>query len=127
MKFLSIEADLLPRRIVGFFFCCTYGFFDPIYMVNASRVPNRFASNLEFYTALAIIIGFFLIMADKNRRKNVYPALLLISYYTLIHVVIFRMGTVRYRAPIHPYLIIFGAVGIRAAIGYVRKGLEKLT
>ncbi len=124
LKFLSIEASLLPRRIIALFSCHTFGFFDPIYMVNAARLPNAFASNMEFYTSAMIIIGFFLIVKRRQRRKEAYPMLLVIFYYTMVHVVLFRMGNIRYRAPIHPYLIIFGALGIRSMIDYIRKGLS---
>jgi hypothetical protein len=125
VKFVSILSDLLPRRTVAFFFAYNFGFFDPVYLINAAKLANRFASNLEFYIALAVLYGFVLIVRNAHWRRKAWPMILVILYYAFVHVVICRMGNIRYRAPIHPYLIIFGALGIITVSDYIRKGLAK--
>jgi len=122
--FLSVGTDLLFRRSIAFFFCYNFGFFDPVYMLNPAKIPNRYASNLEFYLFLSVFTGFLLVMRNKEIRKRAWPMLLLLFYYTLMHVVVARMGNIRYRAPIHPYLIIFGATAITLLIDYIKKGLN---
>lgn len=124
LRFLSVEGSLLARRYVGFFFCYNFGYFDPIYLVNPARIPNGFASNLEFYIALAVFGGFLYIMANGKMRKAAWPMALIVLYYVLIHVVITRMGSSRYRGPVHPYLIIFGAMGISILFEYIKKGFK---
>jgi hypothetical protein len=123
VKFVLILADLLPRRTIAFFFAYNFGFFDPVYLINAAKIPNRFASNLEFYLALAVIAGFAMVMGNSRWRREAWPMLLLIFYYAFLHIVICRMGNVRYRAPIHPYPVIFGSLAIVRLAGYIKRGL----
>jgi hypothetical protein len=125
-RFAAVESDILFRRAAAFFFCYNFGFFDPIYMVNAAKLKNRFAPNLEFYIVLLVLAGFFAIIADPEKRRKAWPILLVIGYYVLMHVVVFRMGSIRYRAPIHPYLIIFGALGLRMFVNYVKEGFGRI-
>lgn len=124
LRFLAIEADILPRRIIAFFFCYNFGFFDPVYMVNAAKIPNPFASNLEFYASLLILAGFVLIVTKSACRRRAMPIFLLILYYVFMHVVMLRMGNIRYRSPIHPYLFIFGGAGLVYLIDLIKRGLK---
>jgi len=122
--FLSVGGDLLFRKSRNFFFCYTFGFFDPVYMLNPAYIANLFASNLEFYLALLVLIGFILIMLNKELRKKAWPILLVVFYYSFLHVVVARMGNSRYRGPANPYFIIFGALGISLLLDYIRSGLS---
>ncbi len=122
--FLSVGGDLLLRKSKNFFFCYNFGFSDPVYMLNPAKIANSFASNLEFYLALLVWVGFILIMLNKELRKKAWPILLIFFYYIFLHVVVARMGNSRYRGPANPYFIIFGSLGIFLLLDYTRKGLN---
>ena len=95
------------EKFLDLYFSQGYGSFDPIFLVKHSE---HFFS-MWFY---AYIFTFMGILASF-RGRGVYRAgfLLLLGtvcYRTLVHLLTF--GYYRYRPPMEPYLILFGAFGL---------------
>tara|TARA_B110000008_G_C16964764_1_gene561518 strand:- start:980 stop:2167 length:1188 start_codon:yes stop_codon:yes gene_type:complete len=66
-----------------------------------------FASSLLSYgVMLALSIGF-LVRNTKNHFKKLLPIFVLIAYLTLVHMA--TIGSIRYRFPLEPFLIIFAS------------------
>lgn len=63
-------------------------------------------SVLSYGTVLLLSIGF-IFRCKKEHFLRIFPVLVLFSYLTLIHMV--TIGSIRYRFPLEPFLIIFAA------------------
>ena len=66
-----------------------------------------FASSLLSYgVMLALSVGF-LVRNTKNHFKKLLPIFVLIAYLTIVHMA--TIGSIRYRFPLEPFLIIFAS------------------
>ncbi|MCQ9207646.1 MAG: glycosyltransferase family 39 protein [Omnitrophica bacterium] len=117
---LSIGLEVFPTRIRNFFLWGNFGSFDPIFLTNPTRLPSRFASNLEFYTLVFFFIGLFFSLRG-TRRSAVFFILIFMGYYTFIHAILFIAHTMRYSAPVKPFSIMFLSYGLFSAYRYFSK------
>lgn len=111
LRFLAAEAQILPIRLKLFLFWPDYGFFDPVYILT-STTPNQYASTIEFYAVLIIMIGVINVFIRKKLICKASLVILIIVYYLIIHVGLTTGQCERYRVPINPFLIIFAAYGL---------------
>lgn len=124
VQFLKVESEILPLRLKLFLFYPNFGFFDPIFILT-STTPNQYASTMEFYSLLFLMIGFINVFINKASLHKTSLLLLIISYYFFIHVIVNTGQCARYRVPILPFFAIFAANGLY--ISYKRiKSLESV-
>ncbi|GEM_PF-7021747 len=124
VRFIKPVLEIYPKRIRNFFFWPNFGFFDPLILVNPSRYANEYGSSAEFYYFILFIIGtvFLVRKIAPDRRRAVL--LMMIVYFILIHIGIYRVNTVRYRVPIHPYIVIIYSLGAVIAWDYAVRGIR---
>lgn len=115
---------IYSKRLQNYFIWPAFGFADPVLLVNNSRLPNDFASNMEFYVYFMFLIGAYLVFREARKRKTVFVIFAVILYSILAHCAFIVIVTVRYRAPIMPYLIMIGAVGLYSVYSFSREGFS---
>ena len=116
-EMLRIAVEVYPNKLRAFFLWPNFGSFDPIFLANPARLPNRLGPNLEFYTLIFFFIGLVLSF-KKDRKAPIIFILFLIAYYAFLHGILFRVINVRYSCPIKPFLIIFLAYGLCRGLDY---------
>jgi len=126
-KGLPACITIMKCYLKGFltiFFNCEYGSFDPIFLIRNSA----FFYDLWLYAYLFTFFGIFFSLFSRGivRDKSViYLILLLIGYRTAIHI-LFYHPFFRYRAPLEPFLILFGAFGLWRAFHSAAKERIKI-
>ncbi|MFC1577292.1 glycosyltransferase family 39 protein [Candidatus Omnitrophota bacterium] len=118
---ISIGLEVFPVRIKNFFLWGTFGFFDPIFLVNAERLPNVFNPALEFYALLFFFIGFLFSLRRSPRRDGIAFILLFVCYYVFIHAIMFTSHTLRYGCPVKPFMILFLAYGLDMGFKFFKR------
>jgi len=111
MKVLKIESEILPIRLKLFLFYPNFGFFDPIFILT-STTPNQYASTVEFYALLILIVGMANVLIKRVMVYRASLLILIIIYYLIIHVGLTTGQCSRYRVPINPIFMIFAANGL---------------
>lgn len=74
-----------------------------------NKIEYKVVSFLSFGSILLLSLIFIIFFSKKYLRK-IFPFLIMISLYTIIHVI--TIASIRYRYPIEPILIIFAAYAI---------------
>lgn len=110
------------KRLQNYFVWPCFGFFDPILLLNNSRIPNHFASSMEFYSYLIFFIGLCHLSTLALRQKAIFVIFAIMLYSIMAHCFIITIVTVRYRTPIVPYLMMVGAIGLYELYRFSRKG-----
>ncbi|MCX5677934.1 MAG: glycosyltransferase family 39 protein [Candidatus Omnitrophica bacterium] len=108
----ATACRIYTKRFLNYFIWPCFGFFDPILLINNSRVPNVFASSMEFYVYLIFLIGLWLVFRKSRKQKSIFLIFAVIFYSILAHCSLITIVSVRYRTPIVPYLMMIGAVGL---------------
>lgn len=121
IQFLKVESEILPLRLKLFLFYPNFGFFDPIFILT-STTPNQYASTMEFYSVLFLMIGLINVFINKASLHKTSLLLLIISYYLFIHVIVNTGQCARYRVPILPVFAIFAANGLYISYKEINRG-----
>ena len=108
---MKVESEILPLRLKLFLFYPNFGFFDPIFILT-STTPNQYASTMEFYGLLLLMIGLVNVFISKAVLHKTSLLFLIISYYFFIHVIVNTGQCARYRVPLLPFFTIFAANGL---------------
>lgn len=112
------------KRFINYFVWPCFGFFDPVILVNNSRVDNVFASSMEFYVYLTFLAGLFLTLKEMRKRREILLIFAVILYAMLAHSAVITIVTIRYRTPIVPYLVMISAVGLYGIVCFSREGFS---
>lgn len=118
----------VPKRIISFFFWAPFGYFNTVTLLNPT-IPNAFTPTLEFYLALAVLIGAWWAVRRSESRAVGVLLLLTVGIQMFVHSVLFFTHSIRYSIPVRPYLTLFAAVAaaplVRAILakGFSRHGL----
>ncbi|MFH1190117.1 MAG: glycosyltransferase family 39 protein [Candidatus Omnitrophota bacterium] len=120
----SAACYIYFKRSQNYFTWPCFGFIDPILLINNSRIPNDFASNMEFYVYAIFLIGLCAVFREARKRKTVFLIFAVMLYSILAHCMIITIVTVRYRTPIVPYLMMIGAAGLYSVYSYSRAGFS---
>lgn len=111
IEVVSAMWAVIPTRLAAFFFWPAFGQFDTIVLVNP-RFRNPFTPVAEFYLALAALGGIVWSLFRRNTRVLAGLLLLVIAVQAFASAVIFITNSVRYSAPIRPFLMVFAAAGV---------------
>ncbi|MFC1631918.1 hypothetical protein ACFL2I_05140 [Candidatus Omnitrophota bacterium] len=114
-------------KFVRLYFSQGYGGFDPIFLVR--KPTTNYFLTIWFYAYFLTFIGMISVFMKKTAqmikdRPVAYLVLSIILYKTLIHMITY--GNYRYRAPIEPFLIMFGAYGLYLMARLGRKKAKAL-
>lgn len=110
-KFTKVESRLLFIRVKNYFGWYNWGYVDPVFLVNSAYIKNTYSEGLELYSYIVFFIGLYYLARHAERKKLSF-IFLIISYFVFVHAVLFRMGTIRFRAIIDPYLLSIAAAGL---------------
>lgn len=103
---LIAYGRIVPKRLRNLYLWPKFGSFDPVFLMNSSQCPNRYASKLEFYSILILFASFFVFIFSKRKTYLKVLALLVIMFYTFFHGILFLTIGPRYGAPMRPFLYI---------------------
>ena len=92
-------------------------------------IPNHEAYRNPFFNVISIlslgslILGSicFIFLSNKSQKLLVLPIFLFIFYLTIIHAV--TIGSIRYRYPIEPFLIIFTSFSLSKLFSWAKRYL----
>jgi 4-amino-4-deoxy-L-arabinose transferase-like glycosyltransferase len=126
-KFARLAAEIYPLRVIAYFEIYQFGFFDPTYMVNPAKIPNRFASTLEFYFTLFFLAGLFVCIKRRDLlASGVF--MILVYHVTLLAIILIRQSP-RLKEISSPFVYLIGGYGFyliaRFLSGDGRKGEER--
>ena len=107
--------DIVPWRLLLFFFWAPFGHFNTVTLINPT-IPNILTPTLEFYLALAVILGIVALASRASHRALGALLLLTIGVQAFVHAVLSYTMTIRYSTPIRPFLILFGAIAVARLI-----------
>jgi hypothetical protein len=103
---LKAYGRIIPKRMMNLYLWPNFGLFDPIYLLNPSQRPTRYASNLEFYSLCLFFASFFVFIFSKLKTYLKSLTLLVILFYTVFHGIFFLSMSPRYGSPMRPFLYI---------------------
>jgi len=121
-------ALIVPRRMRNFFFWSNFGTFDPVFLINNSIFPNKYASSLEFYTILLFFASILMFLLSRLESALKGLVLMIVVYYTMFHGILYLSQGARYRSPIEPFMAIvvsFGIYQIFKLFGSANKEMPK--
>ena len=87
-------------------------------------VPNAPQFSGAFYRIISVasfgpvlLLALLTVVLRRNLANELSPILLLIAYFTIVHMV--TIASLRYRLPLEPFLILLAAASVRVATGRV--------
>jgi len=117
-EFLILALKIYPLRVIGYLETYQFGFFDPVYMVNPAKIPNKFASNLEFYFTLFFLIG--LIRCFSKREIITSPVFLVLTYHVILFSLIFCFFSNRLKEISGPLIYLIGSYGFVVILKHLK-------
>lgn len=109
VRFIRLAVAIYPLRIIACFESYQFGFFDPIYMLNPTKVANGFASTLEFYFTVFFVIGLAVCLMTKGVFRS--PVFLLLAFHVLFFSVILFQPAPRLKETSSPMVYLIGSAG----------------
>lgn len=117
-EFLILVLKIYPLRIIGYLETYQFGLFDPVYMINPARVPNKFASNLEFYFTLFFLVG--LIKCFSKREILTSPVFLILTYHMIFFSLILCQFSPRLKEISSLFIYLIGSYGFVVILKYFK-------
>ncbi|MDD5439336.1 MAG: hypothetical protein PHS37_04040 [Candidatus Omnitrophica bacterium] len=115
-------ASIIPKRIRNIFFWPSFGYFDPLYLINNSRLANPFASCLEFYVLICFAAGAVFFLRANIPASGKILVLLVVIYYVILHGIVYISQSPRYSSPLIPFMDIVVAAGLYGMFKKLAKG-----
>jgi len=123
-KFAKAGLEIWPKRVMNFFFWPNFGYCDPVVLVNPSRLPNEFGSAAELYIAILSFIGAWALIRRVPVQRHTLVIVMIIMYFLLVHVLLYRVNTVRYRVAVIPYVWVVTCLGLERAAHFISKNVK---
>lgn len=110
--FIAAYCDIIPKRVRNLYLWPSFGYFDPIFLMNANKIPNRYAAHIEFYSVLSLVLGLLIFASSSIKSSFKVLSLIVVIYYTMFHGVFFLSIGPRYSTPMRPFLYIAISFGL---------------
>lgn len=121
---LAAYGRIVPKRMYNLFLWPNFGLFDPIYLMNPSQGPNRYASNLEFYALVIFFLSFPVFIFSYLQARLKAAAFFVIGLYAVFHGIFFLSIGPRYGAPMRPFLCIIMSFCVYRVAALIYSGLR---
>ena len=116
-SFLNVALRVYPLRVIAYFEAYQFGFFDPIYMLNPAKVPNRFASTLEFYFTLFFLFGLGVCIFKKHVLNS--PIFMVLIFHILFFSIILSLQAPRLKEASAPFVYLVGSFGAHLIFNFL--------
>jgi len=82
------------------------------------RTPLYVVGSIVSFVPVLVLAIVYLIFFSSGHFVRIFPLLLFIGYLTAVHMVM--VGSIRYRLPLEPFLIVLAAAGFTRSLGSMK-------
>ena len=87
------------------------------------RTPLYVVGSIVSFVPVLILAIVYLVFFSGGHFVRIFPLLLFIGYLTAVHMIM--VGSIRYRLPLEPFLIVFAAAAVTRLIGRFDRSRER--
>ena len=87
------------------------------------RTPLYVAGSIVSFVPVLILAIVYLVFFSGGHLVRIFPLLLFIGYLTAVHMIM--VGSIRYRLPLEPFLVVFAAAALRRLVGRINGPREQ--
>ncbi len=87
------------------------------------RTPLYVVGSIVSFVPVLILAIVYLVFFSSGHLVRIFPLLLFIGYLTAVHMIM--VGSIRYRLPLEPFLIVFAAAAVVRLIGRFDRSRER--
>jgi hypothetical protein len=88
------------------------------------RTPLYVVGSIISFVPVLVLAIVYLIFFSSGNFVRIFPLLLFIGYLTAVHMVM--AGSIRYRLPLEPFLIVLAAAGFTRSLGSMKNSVRPI-